>query len=81
MPVLATRVGGVPESVLDGESGYLVGERDVDALSKRLVHLIEHPELWPEMGRKGRAFVEGKFGADSLNQQLMGIYQGVLKGA
>jgi colanic acid/amylovoran biosynthesis glycosyltransferase len=81
IPVLATRVGGIPESVLDGDSGYLVGQRDVDALSKKLAHLIEHPELWPEMGRKGRALVEGKFDADSLHEQLVGIYQGVLKGA
>ena len=78
LPVLATRVGGIPESVLDGESGFLVSERDMDALAEKLTYLIEHPELWPGMGRVGRAYVERNFNVNELNDRLVGLYHGLL---
>ncbi len=80
LPVLATRVGGVPESVLDGESGYLVDQGDVDALSAKLGYLIEHPALWPEMGRAGRRFAVEHFDIERLNDRLMDIYHHLLEG-
>ncbi len=79
LPVLATRVGGIPESVLDGESGFLVAQRDVGALAAKLTHLIEHPELWPEIGRAGRAFVERNFNVNKLNDQLVDLYYKMLE--
>ncbi|MCK5270266.1 MAG: glycosyltransferase [Sedimentisphaerales bacterium] len=78
LPVLATRHGAFPESVLDGQSGYLVQEKNVDALAEKLTYLIEHPETWPEMGRKGRKFVEKKFDIKVLNRKLVRIYQQML---
>ena len=81
MPVIATRVGGIPETVRDGQSAFLVPPRDVDALADRLGHLIEHPELWPAMGRAGRAYVEGPYGIDKLNDRLVEIYRSVLVGS
>lgn len=80
LPVLATRVGGIPESVVDGVSGFLVGERDVEALAERLVWLIEHPQRWAEMGRAGRAHVEAHFDIEQLNDRLVAIYQTLLAG-
>lgn len=74
IPVISTVHNGIPESVLDGQSGYLVPEKDVDALAEKLTYLIEHPETWPEMGRKGREFVEKKFDIKLLNQKLVQIY-------
>jgi len=78
LPVVATRVGGIPESVVDGKSGFLVPERDVDALAEKLIYLIEHPEIWPEMGRAGRAFVEINYDINKLNDRLVEIYQQLL---
>ena len=80
LPVLATRVGGVSESVLDGESGYLVDQRDVDALSAKLGFLIEHSDLWPEMGRAGRRFAVEHFDIEQLNDRLIDIYHHLLEG-
>ncbi|MFH1883910.1 MAG: glycosyltransferase, partial [Planctomycetota bacterium] len=78
LPVIASRVGGIPESVVDGKSGFLVPERDVDALSEKLIYLIEHPEIWPEMGRAGRAYVEANYDINKLNDRLVEIYQELL---
>ncbi len=80
LPVISTLHNGIPEGVLDGQSGFLVGERDVDALAFKLQYLIEHPEIWPEMGRAGRQFVEKHYDIKKLNDQLVEIYQGVLRG-
>jgi len=78
LPVVSTRHSGIPEVVLDGKSGFLVPERDVDALTKKLQYLIEHPELWPEMGRAGRRFVEERYDIQKLNQRLVKIYEAIL---
>jgi len=75
LPVLSTLHNGFPDSVLDGKSAFLVPERDVDALAEKLSYVIEHPEIWSEMGRAGRFFVEEFFDIDKLNAQLVEIYQ------
>lgn len=78
MPVVSTLHSGIPEVVLDGESGVLVPEGDVDALTERLQYLVEHPELWPEMGRRGRKLVEQKYDIKMLNSRLVRIYEALL---
>ncbi len=80
LPVVSTHHSGIPEVVQDGVSGYLVPERDVDALVDRLSHLINHPELWPEMGQAGRRIVEERFNIETLNEQLVQVYQQVIDG-
>jgi len=79
LPVIATQHGGIPELVEDGVSGFLVPERDADALGDRLAHLIEHPEIWPEMGRAGRRVVEEHYDMKKLNDELVSIYEAILK--
>jgi len=78
LPVISTYHGGIPELVEDGVSGFLVPERDVDALAEKLGYLIEHPEIWTEMGRAGRAYVEAHYDLNKLNDQLVAIYRQVL---
>jgi colanic acid/amylovoran biosynthesis glycosyltransferase len=70
LPVVATQHGALPEGMMPGRSGLLVPERDVEALADALNYLIEHPELWPAMGREGRKFVEEHHDARKLSQQL-----------
>lgn len=81
LPVLSTRHSGIPELVRDGESGFLVPERDVDALAEKLEYLVEHPELWPEMGESGREYVERYYDINELNDRLVQLYQRLLDGA
>lgn len=78
LPVVATIVGSVPQAIINGESGFLVPERDVNALAERINYLIEHTEIWPEMGRVGRKFVEEHYDIRKLNIQLVRIYEGLL---
>jgi len=80
LPVLSTKHSGIPELVRDGESGFLVPERDVDAMAGRLEYLIEHHEVWPEMGQAGRKFVEENYNVHKLNKCLVEIYQKLLEG-
>ncbi|MBM2833736.1 MAG: glycosyltransferase, partial [Candidatus Brocadiaceae bacterium] len=80
MPVLSTQHSGIPELVQDGESGFLVPERNVDALADKLELLIKHPEIWSGMGRAGREYVERHYDIDKLNDKLVKLYQRVLLG-
>lgn len=75
MPVISTLHSGIPELVSNNVSGYLVRERDVEALSDRLMYLLDHPEIWSRMGRAGRALVETSYDSHRLNDRLIESYQ------
>ena len=78
LPVVSTLHNGIPDGVLDGQSGYLVPEADVAALAERLTYLVEHSEVWPAMGRAGRAFVEGRYDTTVLNDRVVGLYESIV---
>ncbi len=80
LPVVSTETGGIPENVLHGRSGYLVPQRDPDALAECLVHLIDHPELWASLGRAGRKHVEEHFDLNTENDRLIRVYQSLAEG-
>jgi len=61
LPCAATRQGGVPELVKDGETGLLVPPRSPEALADALVRLLKDPALRRDMGEAGRRRVEQKF--------------------
>ena len=75
LPVITTQHSGIPELVENGVSGFLVPERDVDALVEKLTYLVKHPEVWAMMGQAGRACVEEYFNIDKLNNKLVEIYR------
>ena len=79
LPIISTQHSGIPELVQDGISGYLVPERDVDALAEKLNYLIEYPELWSSMGLAGRGFVEEHYNIDKLNDRLIEIFQNTVE--
>lgn len=60
-PVVATRVGGIPEVIEDGVNGYLVEPCDIDALTRQVATLIANPPERARMGELGRAQVEQLF--------------------
>lgn len=79
IPVVATRHGGIPEVVEHAKSGYLVPERDVDALATQLRSLVDHPQDWAAIGRAARECVQAQFDVERLNDELVGLYQNVLR--
>jgi len=78
LPVISTLHAGIPELVENGVSGFLVPERDAEALAERLQRLVDHPETWTAMARAGRCRIEAEFDIDRLNDELLILYQGVL---
>lgn len=76
-PVVATRVGGIPEVVVDGESGFLVERSDIEAMVRHVSSLINDRELRLKMGQKGRAIVEEKFTMRPM-QQIEQLYERLL---
>jgi colanic acid/amylovoran biosynthesis glycosyltransferase len=76
LPVLSTRHSGIPEVVLDGASGFLLQERDVQGLAEKTHYLIEHPEICRAMGARGRQHVEDQFDIRKLNRDLAALYEG-----
>ncbi len=74
LPVISTYHGGIPELVEDGVSGFLVPEKDAQALTDKLQYLIEHPQIWVSMGERGRQFVETHYNMNKLNDELVNIY-------
>ena len=78
MPVLATRHCDIPEVVIDNESGYLVPERNVDALAEKLEFLVLNPPVWEKMGQKGREHIEENYNVKKQVERLEEIYDSVL---
>jgi glycosyltransferase involved in cell wall biosynthesis len=58
VPVVASRVGGLPEVVLDGITGFLIPPGDPSSLTEALSTLIKSPDLREQFGQQGRAFVQ-----------------------
>ena len=79
LPVVSTLHNGIPEGMLDGKSGFLVPERDVNALAEKIDYLVENPEIWRQIGQHGRKFVEERYDIKQLNKQLVEMYEKLLK--
>jgi len=75
LPIISTYHGGIPELVENDVSGFLVPERDADALAKKLLYLIQHPDRWAAMGQAGRQRVEQQHDINKLSDRLVKIYQ------
>lgn len=75
LPVLSTLHSGIPDMVEHGVSGYLVPERDVDALAQYLLKLMDQPDDWPKMGQAGSEHARRKYDVNLLNDQLVEIYK------
>jgi len=76
--VVATRVGGVPDVVRDGATGFLVPPRDPEAFAAACVRLLEEPALRSEFGALGRQEVADRFGAERLVTDVQALYEGLV---
>jgi glycosyltransferase involved in cell wall biosynthesis len=74
LPVVATSVGGNPEVVVDGETGYLVADRTPVALAEAILRLDSQPALRRSLGAKGRARVEREFSIDRMVSTYLAEY-------
>jgi colanic acid/amylovoran biosynthesis glycosyltransferase len=74
IPIVSTRHAGIPEIVRDGLAGYLVPERDPEALADRLRTLLRSPEQRRAMGEAGREHVEAKHLTSVVAERLEQVY-------
>jgi glycosyltransferase involved in cell wall biosynthesis len=78
LPVVATRVGGVPEAVVHGETGLLVPPQDPAALAEALSALLRDPDLAQKMGRAGRERAASQFTLDRMVRETEALYAELL---
>ena len=78
MPIVASTHADIPEYVRDGKSGLLAGERDVEGIAERILHLVTQTKDWLSMGRAGREHVETSYSAARQAQALESIYDELL---
>jgi glycosyltransferase involved in cell wall biosynthesis len=77
-PVVAFKVGGVMEAVLDGNSGFLVERGSSDALAEAILRLLSNPALRRKIGTKGREFVLHNFTWDICAEKMFSVYHEAL---
>ena len=70
LPVLASNVGGIPESVFEGRNGFLVPPKDPFALATRILYLIENPDLRIAMGAQSRKIAEEKYSLHKMCENI-----------
>lgn len=78
VPVIATRVGGLPEVVRDGENGYLVSIGDVEAIAVRAVKILADTEQRRIMGARGRAWAIEQYNTEHVIPQYIALYERVV---
>ena len=73
-PVVASRVGGIPELVTDHETGFLVNRDDTQEMAERILTLLSDAKLRERLGRAGYEATATKFDLHGNVQQLLGVY-------
>tara|TARA_B100000959_G_C14949403_1_gene611262 strand:+ start:439 stop:1626 length:1188 start_codon:yes stop_codon:yes gene_type:complete len=74
LSIVATEVGGIPEVVLDGETGWLVKSKDSDALAGSILAALRSPHKMLECGRKGQLRVQNTFSVEKMIVDTEKIY-------
>ena len=72
-PVIATNVGGIPELIKDGETGFLVEKGNSEELIEKILFLINNREKAIQMGQKGRKFIENNFSWEKVGENFINI--------
>ena len=80
IPTVATAVGGVPQVIEEGVSGYLVGVDDFEELSARLISLLGSAELRADLGHNARNQIVHKFGVERSVARIKEIYVALSRG-
>ncbi len=78
LPVIVSDVGGVPEGVVDGKTGFVVTEGDINSIVDKLKQLMDDDILRKSMGQQGRQYVMGKFDIKIIGKHLVDVYEELL---
>ena len=80
VPVIATRVGGVPEVIEEGGCGYLFDIGDVDGMAEAAIQVLSDDSLRERLGRRGREIAVTRFTTDQIIPQYEQLYKSVIAG-
>ncbi len=80
-PVIGSKVGGIPEILRDGKTGFLVEPGDEEQLADCMLRMANDPDLARRMGRAGREYAEQELSADVKMQQLLESYRKTMAAA
>jgi glycosyltransferase involved in cell wall biosynthesis len=72
LPVISTRHAGIPDVIVDGETGYLVDEGDIEGMAERMVELARSPRLAARLGQAGQARIQAHY---SLDQSISNLWK------
>ncbi len=79
LPVVATKVNGVPELVVDGETGLLAPPQCPHLLAEKIVSLLQDPDTAKQLGKNARRKVVSSFSADLMIERISNLYQELLE--
>jgi glycosyltransferase involved in cell wall biosynthesis len=80
-PVIGANIGGIPELVEDGETGFLFESRNFEDLAEKIDYLLVRPGMQIKMGRNARSRIEEVFNSDRYYHSVMEIYQRFIRGS
>jgi colanic acid/amylovoran biosynthesis glycosyltransferase len=81
VPVVSTRHNGIPEGLVEGETGLLVAERDADELADAIEHILLDDELRRSMSARAVEFVRARYDIEQLNDRLVELYRALAQPA
>lgn len=81
LPVVSTRHAGIPDVVVDGETGFLVDERDADAMAGRMIRLLREAPLARKLGEAARRRTQSRFSRQQSEGRLWAVIQSCLSAA
>jgi glycosyltransferase involved in cell wall biosynthesis len=80
LPVISTRHAGIPDVVIEGQTGFLVDEGDVEAMANQMLRIAEDPALAARLGEAARKRIEDHFSIEQSTSALWGMIDSCLKG-
>ncbi len=73
-PVVASKIGGIPEAVINKQTGFLVARNDCKAMAKAIIYILKNKNLSKTLGENANKFIYKKFGSESILKKLKKIY-------
>lgn len=81
LPVIATRIGGIPDVVTDGESGFLSEIGDTEKMSSDVLRLLRNEDVLRKFGERGRELAVSRYGTEKIIPQYIAFYEKILQRA
>jgi glycosyltransferase involved in cell wall biosynthesis len=78
LPCVTSNIGGLPESVIDGLTGFTCQPNDIDSFCLRIMQLLENPDVMGTMGREGRLRAQNLFSEETQDRKIVDLYNEVL---